>query len=197
MEKNKILKVLVPVVAVVIILESVLLVEGVVSKKKNTMVIDTKQEEIKNPAFDIGMKLDKSALTVGGLGKVEVTAKTKTARQLDNVNLYVQYDPSMVTVTNLVFPNKLPKPTYQKISDKRGMVVVNYYVTDKPEGYGMKAGESVVLATFEIQPKKTGVVDLEISTGNEMKESVTMIVENATGEALPFSSNKLSINVVK
>lgn len=196
MEKNNILKLLVPLVAVVIIIESVLLVEGMVSGK-GKQTTETKQEEIKNAAFDISFELAGGGLTVGQVGKINVLASAKTNKQVDNINVYVKYDPAKVEVSNLEFDKRLPKPTYQKVSDKRGVVVVNYYVTDSASGYKIKSGESLSLMNFEIRPKVAGVVDLEISTGNEMKESATMFVENTTGEAIPFSSSKLSINVAE
>jgi hypothetical protein len=67
----------------------------------------------------------------------------------------------------------------------------------EPSGWKLVKNTSMVLAKFDVTAKKEGVYTFEVSTSNDSKESATMLVENATSKVLPYSSSKLTINVVK
>jgi len=192
MNKENILKYLVPVVAVIVLLESIMLMTNlqnnkvqtkpVVVKPSITVVEPTKAVEA---VYDIQLTEDK--------GKVMVTMVGQTDRKLDSVDIYVKYDTSQVDVSNLMFDKKLPSPAFSKISTLKGMVVANFLISN-PTGLSLTAGEKLNVMTFNIKPKATGPISFEISTGNAAKESVTMIVENGTSKVLPFKSNKLTVN---
>jgi len=203
MNQNKILQVLVPIVAIVVLVESVMLISNLKGKTTPSVIDDTKQpanvEVSKVPVasvFDISIKSDVSPMTLAKSGKFEVTMVGNSDRALDSINVYVKYDPNAFNVPELVFDKKLPKPAFSKVSETRGLLVVNFLIADAG-GLKLKAGELLPLMSFQATPKKVGKFDFEISTGSELKESATMIVENATSKVLPFSSNKLTVNVTQ
>jgi hypothetical protein len=125
---------------------------------------------------------------------VILKALSATDNAIDAVSLYIKYDKEAFAVSGLEFSDKLPKPGYSKISDKVGMIIVHYFITDS-NGLSVKKDESFDLLGFEIVPKKSGDFKFEISTGNDGLDSVTMIVDNATTKLLPISSNALNVEV--
>ena len=109
----------------------------------------------------------------------------------------MKYDPTAFEITNLTFDKKLGKPTFSKISKDKGLLVANLYLSD-PKGLSIVANEDVLkLMGFTVTPKKAGSFSFEVNTGNGRGESVTMMVENGTAKVVPFSSNKLDVNVTK
>lgn len=194
------LKIVVPIIAVIVLIESVLLISGIQKKKTQNEVSESSPttqvitEGAESAVYDINISADKSELNKGESGKMNVTLKGSTARSLDSVNIYVKYDPTAFDVPELMFDKKLPKPVFSKVSTSRGLLVANFLISDA-EGLKLDANEELSLMEFNFSPKKSGEFNFEISTGNEMKESATMIVENTTSKVLPFSSNKLTVKV--
>lgn len=206
MDKNKVLKYLIPVIAVVVLVESVVLIsklserEGVQVQPDTVNMVDTQPsaEEVKqeDAAYELVLSVDKNNIKLGEKAIVELKMKSLSAKSVDAINAYLKYNAAAFEASNLSFDAKLPKPAFEKISTLRSMVVANFLVTE-PKGLMLGEGQEVSLMKFSVSPKMTGSFDFEISAGDDLKESVTMIVENATGTVLPYVSNKLTINVLK
>jgi len=201
MNKKDYVKFLLPLVAVVVIVESVILLTGLekrqvevkeVSEKRVPVVVPEK--EAKEPALALSFATETRKMEVGNVYQVEVNVTGLEAVGLDSVELYVSYDPEAVVVDSLVFSTDLPKPVFSKISDKQKVVVVNYLVLEDG-GFEIDEGAVVSLMSFEVEPLKSGVFDLGFATGEGEQDSVTMFIESQTGEALPFSVSKLNVEV--
>jgi hypothetical protein len=202
MNKDNILKYIVPVVAVVVLVESVVLISRL-KDKVNTPKIDDKepQTETTQPVtesavYKVTISGDKAAMKVGDSQDVRVSLSGQEDRALDSVNVYVKYDPNAVEVTGMTFDKRLPMPAFSKVSTLRGLLVANFLISD-PKGLTLAKGEDLMLMGFKMKALKPGAQSFEISTGKEMKESATMIVENETSKPLSFSSNKLTVNVTE
>lgn len=205
MDKNKVLKYLIPVIAVVVLIESVVLI----SKLNERTTVQTQPETVakteaepeqevktENPLYEMMLSSDKENIRLGEKAIITVKMKALSTKSVDAINAYLKYDSAGFEVDKLSFDGKLPKPTFEKISTLRSMVVVNFLITE-PKGLVINEDETISIMKFEVEPKMTGTFDFEISTGDDLKESVTMIVENSTGKALPYVSNKLTVNVLK
>jgi len=203
----KYIKILVPIVAVLVIAESVVLLSSIEKRAKITtdlsqIVLTPKQTPVASTPieeevdFEVVLGTEQVQMQVGKLSKVEVNLLAKKTRSLDSLNLYVKYDPKVFNITNLTFDSRLPKPTFSKVSTAKGMIVVNYLISETA-GMKISEGDSLSLVKFDATPKMAGDYSFEISSGNEANESVTMFVENATVKALPFLGNKLTVNVTK
>lgn len=151
---------------------------------------------VKDPVYQINLTAKNSQLSLSQNSNVAVKLTGSSEHNVDSVNVYVKYDPEAFEVSNLKFGTKLPKPAFSKVSTLRGLVVANFLISDA-KGLNLKKGEELAVMDFDIKPKKTGNFDFEISTGQEMKESATMIVENGTAKVLPFTSNKLTVTVAR
>lgn len=205
MQKKNLVTLLIGLVAVVVVLESIVLISSLGGGKQivqmpfvavKTSPVVTKSE-VRGPAvFEVLFNSSSSSMRVGKSYSVSVEAMAKEARSLNALDVYVKYNPSVMDISSLTFDKKLPKPTFQKVSTLKGMLVANFLVTGSTP-LKLNAGEVLSLMRFQVTPKKEGSYKLEISTGNEVKESVTMFTESATSKALPFSSNELNVNVTK
>lgn len=207
MDKNKILKYLIPVIAVVVLIESVVLIsklgdrQGVQVQPDIVNTADAQpssmeEAKLEDAVYELVLSADKNDIKLGEKAVVELKMKSLSAKSVAAISAYLKYDTAAFEASNLIFDTKLPKPAFEKISTLRSMVVVNFLVVE-PKGLMLDEGEEVTLMKFDVSPKMTGSFDFEISAGDDLKESVTMIVENTTGTVLPYVSNKLTINVLK
>jgi hypothetical protein len=203
-EENKLIKILIPVIAVVIIFESVVLVSNLNKNNTKTVTQVSKSEEASQSTkanstqsvIDLVFATDSKEMKVGKTYKVELSMAAKDDRTLDALDTYVKYDSTLVTISGLSFNTDLPKPTLNKIDNQNGVLKSSILIDEKP-GYKISKGEVVKIMSFNVTPKKVGSFNLEVSTGNEYKSFATMLVESVTSQAVPFSSNKLEINVLK
>ncbi|MBP9817553.1 hypothetical protein KBC75_02220 [Candidatus Shapirobacteria bacterium] len=197
-KNNKFVKTVLPIVAVLVLLESVILITKNAGRVKDFIVNNpTPTEKVdKEVAFETQIVTNKETLKVGEVATVSVLARALNPMSIDSANVYLKINTKAFDISKLSYDDRLPKPAFSKVSTTKDMVVVNYLITEA-DGFRTEKDESMALVSFEIKPKVEGTFDLELSTGNEMKESATMFVENATSKVLPYSGDKLTINVVK
>jgi len=207
---KEMLKYLVPVVAVLVVVESVVLISKLTKKpateeivpeiaiEQSGGVVDQPQasQETLPPVFEVVFGADNKNLKVGEKSRVEVNLLSKGDYELDALSLFIKYDPEAFEVANLSYDERLPNPLIMKASSKAKLVLANFMVTD-PGGLKVTNGDTIGLLQFDITPKKDGNFDFEISTSKDSKESATMFVETATSKDLPYSSNKLTVSVTK
>lgn len=194
---------LIPVVAILVLAESLMLImklndtkSGSVGNVANeTMPTETISPE-NETSYAVAIVPESEEMTLGKTQAIEVKAMANDERSLDSINVYLAYDPEAFTVSNLTFDSKLPKPTFSKISDTKGLIVATYLISEA-DGLKVDRGEELSLMKFTVKPLKEGNFNFEISTGNDSQESATMFVESATSKVLPFSSNKLTVTVTK
>jgi hypothetical protein len=202
-EENKLIKLLIPIIAVVIIFESVVLVSNLDGNAKSAVQVSKTQEASKSTEakpeasiIDLVFATETNQMKVGKTYKLELSMAAKDNRTIDALETYIKYDPTIVSVSALSFNNALPKPAISKIDSQNGLIKSSILVDAKP-GYQINKGEVIQVLTFNITPKKVGSLNLEISTSNDSKDFATMIIESVTSKAIPFSSNKLEINCIK
>lgn len=202
MKENKLIKTLIPIVAMIVVLESVILVSNLdkgnnVADSKIEEVIPTEGEEKDElPVADFVFATDTKEMKVGKSYEVVLNLVAKKDLALDAIETYVDYDPKLVTVSKLVSGSTLPKADVSKIDEKNGKVSVVFLIDEKA-GYVTKSDEINKIVSFMVTPKVEGQINLELTTSSDDKKLVTMIVETATSKQLTFSSNKLEINAIK
>jgi len=182
MKGNRILKTLIPLVAVVIIIESVLLL----SRPAIKIGPQTLKEGSNTP---VSLNWEANGETVMGKSE-EVVLKMETEKEvaIDAVDLYIKYDPALVTISDLSFDGDFVAPSFSKISQEKGLVVVNYLVS-APKGFNLKVGGGIDLARFKVNYISEGEVSFGIGEG-------TLVVENGSALVLPFNSDGLTVKVV-
>ncbi|MDD4972669.1 MAG: cohesin domain-containing protein [Paludibacter sp.] len=201
MKENNLIKVLIPLVAVVVVFESIVLVTNLEKGTKvdsNSQVADSIENQIQEAdSVELVFATDNQEMKVGKTYSVSLDMMGKESKNIDAIELYISFDPEMVNLTGLTFPNKnLPEPTFSKVSDVKNVIVVSYLISDVG-GFVLNKDEVNSLVAFKVTPKKEGNISFGISTGDDDNQSTTMFVENSTGSSLGFSSNRLEISVVK
>ena len=198
---NKIIKMLVPVIAVMIIIESIVLVSNL-EKNTTPVVVNevtpvvTVVEEKKVNSFDISFSTDETQMKIGKKYKVLVKLTPKDNYNLDALDLYVKFDPEMISISNLVSSKDLTTPSLMKVSDKKDVIVMNYLFIDK-DGVAFVKDKETILLTFSVTPKVAGLSSFEVSTGDSEGNSVTMFVDKNTNSGLFFTSSKLGVELIK
>ncbi|HOG37532.1 MAG TPA: hypothetical protein PKZ29_01250 [Candidatus Woesebacteria bacterium] len=201
MKNNKLAKILIPIIAVIVVIESIILVSNL--DKSNTGGVANQssqlspvlEKEVDNPVVDFVFATDTKEMKVGKSYEVVLNLVAKKDFNLDGLEAYINYDSQLLTVSKLAQGTALPKA--DKLENMSGMVKSIFFIETPKEGYAVKTGEIVKVLSFEVTPKAVGVSTLELGTGNEGKQFVTMVVENTTSKQLPFSGNKLEINATK
>lgn len=193
MENNKVLRSLIILVAVVVIIESVIIIgklgkgEPVVVVKQNTPTVAIEKKEANIELSSTG------EWSKGKTNKVVVDLKVSRDMSIDSIDLFVKYDPTKVDITKLNFESGV-KPTLNKISKEKGMAIANFYVTDKG-GMKLLANSLTRLMTIDAISKIVGPVQFEVATGKSSDGSVTMIIENEKSTEVGLSSLPLTVNV--
>ena len=202
MDKNKLLTYMVPVLAVVVLVESVMMISRLQNKVTTAPASNPTQAPVvvNSPTvvvpkvYDLKISTDKATYIIGEQGIGYVKLSGNAAKMLDAINVYVKYDPMAFNVMTLSFDKRLPTPAFSKVSTLKSLLVANFLIAEA-KGLNLPSNDTLNLMTFKFTALKAGSFNFEISTGADSKESATMIVENATAKPLPFLSNKLSINV--
>ena len=178
MNKKDYVKFLLPLVAVVVIIESIVLLTGLEKRQVEVKDISERrgvsvelEEEVGDPMLALSFATETRKMEVGNSYQVEVNVAGLEAVNVDSVELYVSYDPEVMAIDNLAFSADLPKPVFSKVSEKEEVVVVNYLVL-KEGGFEIGEAEVVSLLSFEVKPLKSGDFDLGFATGEEGQSSV-------------------------
>lgn len=191
MNKDRLIKFLIPVVAVLVIAESVVLVSGAL--RRDEIVDNIAEEKIAK----VLMRLETAEKSMSVGEKLPISLKLSSAESyaVDAIEIYIKYDPSAFEISGLAFNNDLPKPAASRVSREKGMVVVTYLI-DEPKGYQLTPGLDLSLVNFEAKAKKAGSFDFEIATSPAATGSVTMLVESIASKVIPFDDSGLTINVL-
>jgi len=203
MKQNNLIKILIPIVAVVVVIESIVLVS---SLNKNVatddVVLETKEitkTEVSNnePVADFIFETDTEDMKVGKSYKVDLNLVGKMGVSLDAMEVYMKYDPSKVTISKLVSGEKFPEMTKNSGIDSKTGLISSVFLWGIGETGLIKSGETGSVLSFMVTPKVEGKTEVSLVTGSTDEKSVTMIVETSTSKALSFLGNKLEINVTK
>lgn len=197
--KSNLFKVLIPILAVVIIFESVVVVSRLVSKKpvmvadEESEIASTKEEQPEaNIAFEF--KTSNNEMAVGSEYNVVLSMALAEDVRLDAIDLLLSYDPSKMTVTSLSEAGKIVA-TSKRISEKSGSIVANFWSMDEA-GYVYNRGESVDLISFTVKPIVTG--EMEISVVEKSELGSTKLVSTAGEQVVVnnFVSQPLSVKAI-
>jgi hypothetical protein len=207
MKDNKIIKILIPVVALIVVFESVMLVSNL--DKSNTKVDNlteevigeeqtTEQKAVEEPVADFIWETDNLEMKVGKTYKITLNLLSKQDLMLDSVETHIYYDSKIVTVSKLETNKKIGealKPT--GIDNDKGSITAILWKDVGEAAYEVKDGEMTNVLSFVVTPKLEGKIDFDLSTSMTDGRLATIIVDSNTAKPLAYFSNKLEINVIK
>ncbi len=199
--KNKdIFKVLIPILAVVIIVESILVVSRLDRSKPVDVIIPEVDDELTEEIVELRQIEGKASfvfsvedqnIEVGDKKRVTLEILPKEDFNLDAMDLYVSYSADSLEVSGLLEESGL-KATSKRVSDKTGVVLANFWFMEEG-GYKFEAGKSVKLMSFMVEPETAGVYELSmVESGDEVTKLVSSIGDEVV--TYGFSSEKLIIN---
>lgn len=205
MNNNKLIKFLIPLVAIVVVFESIVLVNNLekpTEVNQSNKVEEKKPTEevvIENPVINFDFKVSSKTPTEMKLGKtykIDLVLNSVENKAIDGLETYIKYDPEIFKITNLVSNSKLVKPEISKIDNEAGMLS-NILLIEEKEGLTLESGKEVNVLSFNITPLEEGDYGLELSNNSIDKKYDTLIVETGTSKSLGWTGGKLDINVTK
>lgn len=193
-------------VSVVVILESVFLIDSLSKGTPVTVGNNSKPAAMtatvtpQEPGMAMAVSSNKAQVKVGDSVKVTVALSDLRQRKVDGVDLYLNYDPKAFKISGLVYSEVFKKPEVAIVSEKKGMVVINYFLTSPAEGYQL-SDKPVNLVSFTAKSLVAGASKFEVNTSQQNADSVSIVAEHAQGNtgprAVPFATSPLVINAVK
>lgn len=199
MKDNKLIKFLIPLVAVVVVFESIVLVNNL--EKNNSAVTSENVEEntptevIEEPMVDFVFSADSTEMQVGKTYKVTLSLLPKESKVIDGVETYISYDVDGLKVTSLKSDANLPKAEVSEVDSESGMISNMIVIED--EGLSLVADEKVDVLTFSVTPKVEGQYTLKLTSGEVDKDHASLVVETSTSKSLGWTGGELNINVIK
>lgn len=199
--KKDIFKILIPVIAVVIVVESVMVVSGLKKKPAEMPVMvnetgetgDMVSEPVGDPVADFVFSVDSKSMRVGQEYNVEITVSPKESFSIDALDLYLSYDPSAFNVSSLVESAGMPSATSKQVSEKRGIVLANFWFMDE-SGYSFEAGKPISLVGFTVTPTKAGSYTFELNKQADLGKT-KLVSGGDRVESLAFGSDPLEVTV--
>jgi hypothetical protein len=203
MNKQNLIKILIPIIAVVVVTESIILVSNLDKNVSNLSDVSseaekvTPTEEISQPVADFIFETETKEMKVGKSYEVNLSLVGKQNVNLDAMEVYIKYDSKKMTVSKLTVNKDLPKTTKNSGINAESGLISSVFLWDIGEIYSVKTDEVASILSFMVTPKVVGDFEISLLTGNTDEKSVTMIVENPTSKSLMFLGNKLEIQVSK
>ncbi|MDD4937768.1 MAG: hypothetical protein PHX34_02005 [Candidatus Shapirobacteria bacterium] len=205
MKENRLIKFLIPLIAAVVVFESIVLVTSLEKNAKtnsdNNSATESAQaidEVVEEPVMEFVFSTDTKEMKVGKTYKVTLNLLPKETKVIDSIETYISYDKDNFKVANLVSDSGLQKPYKSKIDSENG-VIENMILIDNGDksGLSMESGVLVPVLTFNVTPKTEGNYVFKLSDGNQNKDYTTLVVENETAKPLNWNGNELDVNVIK
>lgn len=204
MKENKLIKILIPVIAVIVVFESIVLVSNLNNSPLNTNELEEEnemleQKDVVEPVADFIWETDSLEMKVGKTYNVTLNLLSKQDLVLDSVETHVYFDPKMATVSKLVTNKEIGEELKSAgVDNKTGLIEsILWYGEEKGVGFKSKKEDTVKVLSFMVTPKLEGKLDFDLSTSMTDTKLATIIVDTNTGKALAYLSNKLEINVTK
>ena len=203
MKENKIIKILIPVFALIVVFESVMLVSNLDKNTTPTGEVKiekelTEQKMVEEPVADFIWETDSLEMKVGKTYNVALNLLSKQDLSLDSVETHIYFDPKMVSVSKLETNKKIGevlKPT--GIDNVKGFIRAIMWKNPDEDGYEAKKGETVEVLSFVVTPKLEGKIEFDLSTSMTDDKLASIIVDSNTAKPLAYFSNILEINVIK
>ncbi len=207
MKDNNLIRILIPVIAVIVVFESIVLVSNLdktskvtnETKPNETNVVDQEVKEGELPVADFVWETETLDMEVGKNYEVILNLLSKEDLVLDSIETYIYYDPQLAAVSKLV-TNKVIGEELKTtgIDAKTGLVAAALWNgEEKGVGFESKKGETIKVLSFTVTPKSEGKLDFNLSSSMTDNKIASIIVETNTNKSLVYLTNKLEINVIK
>lgn len=202
--KQNIVKILIPLIAVVVIIESIVIVfnlnKSVSQSKANNFSLNLEEvveTEIDQPVVNFNFETETKEMKVGKSYEVKLVLVGTKEVNLDAIETYLKYDSTKLAISKLTSNKELPKMTKNSGIDSKSGMISSIFLWDVNKYYSVKTADIIPVLSFMVTPKVDGEMTINLITNSGNNSGITMIVENNTSKSLPFLSNDLKISVIK
>jgi len=207
MKENKLIKILIPVIALVVVFESITLVSTLNKEttKPNSLTGESNQDNQvvqqkveTEPVADFVWESETTGMKVGKEYKVILNLLPKNDFLMDSVETHIYFDPKKVTVSKLETNKDLGESLKPSgIDNTKGFITAILWKNVDEPGYEAKKSEATEVLSFMVTPKAEGEIQFDLSASKSDTKLATIIVDSNTARPLAYSSNILEINVSK
>jgi len=187
------MKWLIPALALLIILESILVVkntpigQGQV-KEKLSLPRSTQSPKEAEVSLQGG-----ETVNLGETSRLGIVLLAKETLMLDGVDVYINYDPDKVEVMGIDPSEKFSYVARNWIEPEEKRVLISMVEPTAMEGVKISGGEEVSLAVIEFKALSTGRADFKIYSPGEAKGTVLA----GQGKEYSFTKKDLTIRINK
>jgi hypothetical protein len=206
MKGKNIIKILIPLVAIVVVIESIVLVSTLDKAGKNNTSIDSSPNELTEtlseetniePVADFVFETENKEMKIGKAYKVNLSLVGNIETEIGAMDIYAKYDPELLTISKLEKGTNFPKMVGKSGIDSKSGLITSIFLWDIGESYKIESKKVDSVVSFTVTPKVEGVSEIILVTGNKDEKSVTLVVDNSTAKPMAFLGNKLEINATK
>lgn len=202
MKSNKLIKFLIPLVAVVVVFESIVLVNNLEKSTdlvQDVVVDDQMSMEKENPVMVFSFVMestDSATMKVGENYKVDLVLTAKEAKAIDGMETYIDYDSDSLEINELVTDGDLAEPNISEVDSEMG-IISDVFLIEDLSGLSLDVDEQLNVLSFEVTPLKEGDYTLKLNGGDSNIDHATLIVETGTAKSLSWTGGELDISVTK
>ena len=183
---------LIPLLALLVIFESILVVERLSKKvsqeERSSLPVELKEEEPVMISWE-----GENQIVAGEEGEVKVVMTTLKNLALDGIDVLIEYDPEYLEIIGTDPSDRFSYLARNWIEPEKKRILVSMLETDLPEGVSFEAGEGVTLLTIKYTALKSGKTKLKIIGGDD--QAGTVLAENGTAQKIPFTSEEFMIKI--
>lgn len=184
----------IPIIALLVIFESVLIVQRLDRSRKEKIIeklpvkVNVKPEEEATINFK-----GEDEIALNEKGTVEVVMVPLKEFSLDGIDVLIEYNPEYLEILGTDPSDKFSYLARNWVEPDKKRVLVSMLETELPEGISFQTGEEVGLVTISYLPKKSGRTNLKIIGGTG--ETGTVLAENGTAKEIPFSATDFQLKI--
>ncbi len=184
---------LIPVLALLIILESILVVKNTqVNQAQVKERLPLPQSTQLQTEAEVSLQ-GEEAVNLGETSQMKVVLTAKETIMLDGVDVYLNYQPNMVEVMGIDPSEKFSYAARNWIEPEEKRVLISLVEPSTMEGVEITAGEEVSLAVIEYKPLAAGRTEFVIYNPGEARGTVLA----GQGKEYSFTKEDLRIRINK
>jgi hypothetical protein len=191
--KIKKMKWLIPALALLIILESILVVKNTpIGKSQVADKLPLPQSTQPQKEAEVSLQGEETA-SLGETSRMGVVLLAKETLMLDGVDVYINYDPDTVEILGIDPSDKFSYVARNWIEPEEKRILISLVEPSAMEGVEVADGEEVSLAVIEFKPLTAGRTEFEIYSPGEAKGTVLA----GQGKEYSFTKENLTIRINK
>jgi len=181
---------LIPVLAILVVFESVLIVEKLERKTTET---GKEQPEKQQEETVLSLSLSgNESVSLDSEEEVKFTATPFKDLNLIGVDLLLEYDPEYLEIVGNIPTDRFSYIARNWIEPEKKRILVSLVENEKQEGVILSAGEEINFLTLKYKALKQGGTEIRI-IGEEQEG--TTFAEKGTAKKIPFETKNLMINI--